>query len=522
MLVVLNAPNRYRIESRSIENQKTVGPASVTAGMSAHNRLETGKAASHAVDPVESQLCQLNDFLQMERKRLPDTEWVLHARRTKAGWMEREGIQLYVRPKVEGFFAGLLDHVINGGEQRRAAKLVSTLAGAYVESAHQKASCPAFLAPHLARLKAPGACVDKASALSLKKLARTIIEEKRGKPGASAIERQNSMRGNVRLDLNPNGARDIELVSAQQALKELQPFGFNEAEINAFRELVYDIVHHKNKGDEDLYPLRKFQKKWIRQCDLDSEAGKKFRELICKNPCYRAWNLVTLHLGGRTAPKFDLRTYRNFGYVMVPPTDALVWSEEVSDGGKMHEMIGMLHENSMLKGKTQSLSFKESNSSYYRQMLYAATSCVIGSKQAELEPAQRDHLDAAYRSVFPDGRDRSDLILLTPLFNYTEKTIDACVTAMLRPLMIDIENGHPFSMVEIFTNDPRISAKFYEARRTLQVRNEAMKKNTIDLPGQPVPEATFIALSAEEVAKPVDIAAPAEMNTLERFHSDWP
>lgn len=515
MLVVLNAPNSYRIDQRSIEKQKTAGPASFPAGMPAHTGLETGTTALHAADQVERQLCQLNDFLQTERKRLPDTEWVLHAKRTKAGWMEREGITLYIRPKAEGFFNVLFDRIINGGEQRRAAKVISTLAGAYAAgSPHRKASCPAFLAPDLAKLKAPGACVDSASARSLKKLARTIAEEKRGRPGAPAIERQSSMRGKVRSDLNSNRAHGTVLVGEQQAIKDLQPFGFKPAEIEAFGKLVLDIVNDENKGNEDLYSLRKFQKEWIRQCDLDTDDGKKFREFICKNPCYRAWNLVTLHLADRTAPKFDLRSYRNFGHIMVPPTNALVWSEEVNDGGKMHEMIGTLHENSRLKGKTQSLSFKESNFSYYRQMIYAATSCVISSEQTELEPAQRNHLDEAYRSVFPDSRDGSELILLTPLFNYTEKTIDACVAAMLRTLRVDLENGNPLSKVDIFSNDPRIKAKFYEARRTLQVLDEVMKKKTIDVRGQPAPGVTSTALRAEEVSKPDDMAASIALNTL--------
>lgn len=78
----------------------------------------------------------------------------------------------------------------------------------------------------------------------------------------------------------------------------------------------------------------------------------------------------------------------------------------------------------------------------------------------DLNPEQEVELFSVYQKFINTAVKEKREIVLTPIFNYTENTIDRCIDAMITPIVTQKAIGAELPEIRFFSSDPRITEKF--------------------------------------------------------------
>lgn len=464
----------YQFDYGSIKNRnKGVGAATPEAKGS--NTHVTNKGAiQQKLRLGEAELWQLNQVVQEQKRGNPNVEFVLHAKRIKGGAKTGQ-IRLYHRPKEECEKAGFLAKMQSVREQRLAAEVIARLASTFKSSSRElTASCPTLAASLESLTKPSASLTTNFLSAHLQNVAIKIETAKLDSSTKPMPAKQIDVRNKLRKELHDFYDSNTPTVDLKKALYDLASFNFQSEEIKAFQELVSNVNNGRESSQEDLYAIQKFRTQWVAISDSGTVEGKKFREFTRENPEYHAFSMVAYGLENRPAPMFDLSLYAGFDVVMLPMIEQM---QPLNDPAEQ-EVVKKLHADSKPYA-----SKKLGKSIFKKQTLVAAERCVIAPEQVKLLPNQQIHLLKNYTKVIADSGDLDQKVILTPLFNYTENTIDDCVKHMLRPVKMAWEQekktGKGNLKVDIFSSDPRISKKFYEALRDLKTElTETKNKKT--------------------------------------------
>nr|WP_217344973.1 hypothetical protein [Noviherbaspirillum sp. L7-7A]MBV0879181.1 hypothetical protein [Noviherbaspirillum sp. L7-7A] len=467
------------LDYASIKNLNQKATASESA---LKNRPLTNDETQQAkLNPGEAELWQINTFFQREKELQPNTELVLHAERVnykRADGAKVEKIRFYARPKSEktekteqGFFA-FFDNLINQGkknhsDQNQADNTVADLAKAYMDATGVTASRPTLHSSLDRLIQRSASAATGSIAPDLMVVATAIGNEKFKNPTGLALAKKSDFRDAVLAELNisHNGC---PIVAEQRMLEDLASFGFQKKEVIAFQQLVDNIVSNKNTDEEDLYAIGTFRKQWIAFHDSKSPAGQKFRDFVWDNSTCQVWNTVAHRLAERPAPTFDFNAHAKGDVIMVPEVEHI---QTLPGESTLREIVDKLHSDASKENQAQ---FTKINSGGGK-VLVAAKSCHIDEMQYQLRTTQHAYLKQTYESVFGHKAASAETIILTPLFNYTEDTIDECIDIMLAPAKKERKPGENLRL-GIFTPDPRIRLKFNTAVHKL-ADEKRKKKN---------------------------------------------
>lgn len=464
----------YELDYTSIKNLNQKAPASASASALDAHSSTNGKPEQKKLNPGEAELWQINMFFQREKELQPNTELILHANRInykRANGAKVEKIRFYVRPKIEKGFFAFFDNLINQKKnldaQNLADSTLANLAKAYKASSHVIASHPTLNSTldHLIQRSASPAsgCIAR----HLIVIATAIGNEKFGTPTETALAKKVAFRDAMLAELRISYL-ELPVVTEKKTLENLTYFGFQKKDIMAFQRLVNDIVGKANSDEEDLYAIDRFQKQWVALHDSNSPGGQKFRDFVWDNPTYQVWSMVAHRLAERPAPTFDFNAHANGDVIMVPKVEHI---QTLPGESTLREIVDKLHSDASKKNRPQ---FTKINSGGGK-VLVAAKSCHIDEMQYQLRNTQHTYLKQTYESVFGHKAVSAKTIILTPLFNYTEDTIDECIDIMLAPAKKEGKPGENLKL-EISTPDPRIRLKFNNAVHKL-VEEKRKKKS---------------------------------------------
>lgn len=467
---VKKSPGFYELDYTSIKNRNQKAPAS--SALDARS-LTNAKTQQKKLNPGEAELWQINAFLQSEKELQLDIELVLHAERVnyeRSDGAKVEKIRFYTRPKIEkteetkkGFFA-FLDNLINKDKKNQEKKnqddknlANSTLAGlakVYKAAAGVTASRPT-LHSSLDRLIQRSASPASGSiAPDLMVVATAIGNEKYKRATETALAESSTFRDAMLAEINIS-YNEFQGFAERKTLEDLTSFGFQMTEIMAFDRLVSNITGRKNGDEENLHAIDRFRKQWIALHDNNSPGGQKFRDFVWNDPTHIVWSMVAHRLAGRPAPTFDLNAHAKGDVVMVPEVKYI---QAFPGETTMRETISKLHSDATEKNCPQ---FAKTNFEG-EKILVAAKGCVIDENQYLLYSYQHTYIQRAYESVFAHKAATARTIILMPLFNYTENSIDDCIDIMLAPAREVVRRGEKLSL-GISTPDPRIKMKFDNA-----------------------------------------------------------
>ncbi|MFL6715986.1 MAG: hypothetical protein ACJ8G3_06445 [Burkholderiaceae bacterium] len=411
----------------------------------------------HALKPGEAELWQINQFLQAEQART-DANSTIHAQiRCDDSCGNKKTIRLYIRSKAESCNDSLIDRFKYGYEQLQAAVLFTTLGRAYRNASTSPQACHTKN-DSVERLINWVISPNMESITSWTQALALSIENDRFQKNSEQRDQHKKMLSIVSNSLQPRSPGE-ETITSESATKELKKYGFKSSEVTAFHKLVDNLVDGEKTDEEHEYQIHNFWMRWVGICERETNNfGKDFRRLICGSSELQRWNIVAHHLANRMEPKFDLRSYAGFDRVMVPNVEEMIWPEviEAKDKGETHALVTKMHEDAY---RNRGIEIKR----FGFQKLVAAESCVISAEQTQLTPQQRAFLKRSYAT----SAGFEDSCLLTPLFNYTDNTIDQCIAIMIGPFKGALEKGQPLPRVGIFSSDSRISKKFNEAMEKL-------------------------------------------------------
>ncbi|WP_194713790.1 hypothetical protein [Noviherbaspirillum soli] len=465
----VSGSNFYQINSASLEKIKIAATGAGTANAT-RNPFDSARRVDHQIlKPGEAELWQIKEFLQHEQGIATNAFGILHAEEIKEkghdGSISKK-IRLYVRSSPDGRDDGFFAKFKYENQQRRAAEVLASLAKAYQSAATSpQAGHPKDDA--LQRLITQSASLDIETIASCIQDVAFGIEAEKLKQSTAATEEHNRMREHLKGKL-PGRANDEGRINANEAAQNLKEFGFKAAEVRAFHKLVNNIMDGKGRtDDEDEYAIRKFQDHWLRGCERRTDTGKSFRALICSNPEYQRWNTIVHCLARCAKSKFDFDAYYHKDYIMLPSIKDMDWSKARRDEGITYDLMKIMHEEA---GKNN--TFECENSARSGQKLFAAKRCRISPQQNTLELQQKAYLARMYKSITDGHVESGSAWVLTPLFNYTENTIDQCIAIMLRPFKSAFEAGKTSLEVDIFSADHRITDKFDKAWEKLRASNK--------------------------------------------------
>ena len=295
-----------------------------------------------------------------------------------------------------------------------------------------------------------------------------------------------------------NGELDAPWNSASQLPEELKIFGTEK--IKAFDEFINDI---KKLNSSSINPGRisrfsDFCIAWVNLFNRKDRQGDCFRNTINKNSQLRAWNVAAHYLALRDHPyivqkeknpyaaiipvnselqgyraPFDpaimnLQHYDDTAHVMISlSTDIYFPETAVNRQETLHAIANM---DKQVPGEDKSIKFN-------KQVL---TVCRLIDISNDINPIQEAELFSAYQKFINTAIKEKKEIILTPIFNYTENTIDRCIDAMITPIVTQRTVEAELPEIRLFSSDPRITEKF----------NQAIAD----------PES-YMALRAQEVAK---------------------
>lgn len=514
----------YRIKDELLNNGNSAVTASVPSTLS---------------EKDQAQLWQLNAFVQAERKDLPkDVDGVFHAKKTEhknADGTKVSRIDLYIRPKAHGIFS-FFDSLIYGKEQKLAADILVPLinrAPTACPSANS-ASAPQYRTPSNGSQARQASVQVHSIASSLKTIADRITADKLKPTGKNdPLGKQDSLRNAVRAqaefsqwDANANTLNDSDLT------KTLEGFGFKAEGITTFESIANAIARNHAIENIPMAALHEFWMTWVATCNRADEAGKfskagkDFRKFICNHEKLRAWNVLAHHLARQPQPKFDLSAYASYRRVMVPDVDDMIWPEASQDHGATHAIARSLHAKA---GKTIAKIFEakaaESKNENLlaeagkkvmlegeptpdnEQQLFAAYRKFFNSKPNSLSAADETYLSNAYAQFISSSIDANESFLLTPLFDYEEATIEACIATMLAPIDKALKEGKSLPDIGIFSTDSRISTRFNEELDKLKIEAQFRKiRAAIQQPAHPTSESKV----SERVVIPTLTAPPTQ------------
>ena len=485
---------------------------------------------SSSLNKNEALLWQLNAFVQAEKKHLPkDVDVIFHAKKTEhknADGTKVSGIDLYIRPKAHGIFS-FFDSLIYGKEQKLATDILVPLINPTATTCPpaNSASAPQYRAPSNHSQAQQASVQANSIASSLKAVADRITADKLETPGNnSPLVKQGSLQDAVRAQ--PEFSQwdaDANTLSDSDLRTTLEGFGFKAEGITTFKSIADAIAGNDNISSIPMAALHEFWMTWVATCNRADEAGeagkagRNFRETVCSHPQLRAWNVLAHHLARQTQPKFDLSAYATYTRVMVPDIEDMIWTEASQDHGASHAIAKKLHAKagetirealtaktggirveSLLAeaGKKVMLECEPTPDS--KHQLFAAYGKFSRSKPDSLLAADEAYLSNAYAQFINQGIDAGESILLTPLFNYEEAKIEACMATVLAPIDKALQEGKRLPDIGFFSTDPRITTKFNEEldklkmQAQLRIIRAAIQQPTYPTLESKVPEPVVI------------------------------
>jgi len=489
------------------------------------NNASSGAAAStpsSSLDKDEALLWQLNAFVQAEKKHLPkDVDGVFHAKKTEhknADGTKVSRIDLYIRPKAHGIFS-FFDSLIYGKEQKLATDILVPLINRPATTCPlaNSASAPQYRDPSNQSQAQQASVQVNAIAFSLKAVADRITADRlepKGNNGPLVKQRvlQDAVRAQPEFsqwDANVNTLSDSDL------RKTLEGFGFKAEGITTFKSIADAIAGNGNIGNIPMAALHEFWMTWVATCNRADEAGeagkagRNFRKTVCSHPQLRAWNVLAHHLARQTQPKFDLGAYATYTRVMVPDIDDMIWTEASQDHGASHAIAKKLHAKaratiaealtakaggirveSLLAEAGRKVMLECEPTPDSKHQLFAAYGKFFNSKPDSLSAADGSYLSNAYAQFINQGIDAGESILLTPLFNYEEATIEACMATVLAPIEKALQEDKRLPDIGFFSTDPRITTKFNEELDKLKMQAQLRKiRAAIQQPTYPALES---------------------------------
>ena len=507
------------------------GHPALAASLSSHTAAQEKTAVF-----VAAQLWQLNRIVQSIHANNPDS--ILHAKRTRRvngqdGCAKIvEIVVLYARPRPEGRIASFFHNIWYSKEQDLAAQVLSTLSVAGKVQGAVPAAAHAGLNMLAGQKKAPkmilhikwcrGHLQKISDAIAMDRLAMTEVLSEKGSAVRKRIRSEFSSREeNCNL---PDEAKAL-LGSAERCdtHHEFLPYDFVDREIQAFQQLVEDI-RSKRDSSTDAEVILDFCIRWA----AHYEGSLPFKELVHGSDKYRAWNVVAQYVAYRKhdfikqeagavssplpfhkqdypqpakvravqpldqeveniwtgqASKFRLADYTEYDRVLAPPRQdwaplAMIGEQESTlFAAALHRQVGADD------------SFHSQQGIREGQLLFAARSVDIAPEQAALTADQEKHLRLAYRNFIEESVTSDTSFVLTPLFNYTVQTIDACIACMLAPLELGLRLKQPLPKVVIFTTDERVRRKFDAKLDTLQRQARHEQTMLVTQGGEPAVQA---------------------------------
>lgn len=425
--------------------------------------------SDHMRKVTSAHIWQLNAFVQAGKSLWPDgSDMVMHASRTKhvnADGKKVSCIALSMRPKGQGILS-FLDDLFHEEERKLAANVLHALmrrtgAGGGAES---NASVPRYQASPSHPGAQPATYRVNDLAPDLKRMADNITAELLDAPeNKEPLFRQDKLRNAVRAQQDFR-----EWVAAGAALDgqsqiDLQRAGFRTEGIATFGKLASSIARGTDPGRVAMDALLEFRMQWVATCGRTDAFGASFRQAVCSNPTFRAWNVLAHHLAGQTQPRFDLSAHEGYCRVMVPDADDMIWAEAARDNGAAHAMARGLHARARQTGK---LEFEPSADG--KHQLFAAYKKFRDSAPNQLSATDQAYLYATYGKFIHASIDAGESFLLAPLFDYEEGTIAACMETLLAPIKTALAQGKRLPQFALFSTDPRIDQAFRTALARLE------------------------------------------------------
>ena len=422
---------------------------------------ENEPVSDHTREVASAHIWQLNAFVQAEKSLWQDgSDMVMHASRTKhvnADGKEVSCIELSIRPKSQGILS-FLDDLLHGEERKLAANVLHALmrrkgAG---DGAEINASVPRYQASPSHPRAQPATFRVNDLAPALKRMADNITAELLDAPeNKDPLFRQDELRNAVHAQQDFS-----EWVAAGAALDgqskiDLQHAGFKPDGIEAFGNLASSIARRMDPGHVAMDAFLEFRMQWVATCGRTDAFGASFRQTVCSNPTFRAWNVLAHHLAGQTQPRFDLSVHEGYRRVMVPDADDMIWAEAARDDGATHAMARHLHARARQTGK---LEFEPSADG--KHQLFAAYRKFCDSKPNQLSATDQAYLSATYHKFIEASIAAGESFLLAPLFDYEEGTISACMETMFAPIKTALTQRKRLPEFGLFSTDPRIDKAF--------------------------------------------------------------
>jgi hypothetical protein len=258
--------------------------------------------------------------------------------------------------------------------------------------------------------------------------------------------------------------------------EELKHFGSEK--IKGFEDFLKDIKE-LNLGPasaERTSEFSAFCATWVSCFNKKDKQGDEFRNAINRSSQLRAWNVAAHYIALRDHPyiiqkeanphtiviasaeasqrynapfnpaMMNLQHYKDSAYIMISPLNEIYCK-------KRDEQTVIREPNNVDEKNPQGYKSIQFNN----QVLKSFRPLNISEY---LNPEQEAELFSAYQEFINTAAEANKEIVLTPIFNYTENTIDRCIDAMITPIVTQRAIGTKLPEIRFFSSDPRITEKF--------------------------------------------------------------
>ena len=490
-----NIAPAFNANGQTPENSTLYNPAEIQKAIAREKH-----ARQNAYNAFCEQFLEINDFIQ--QKKSLDEKNTLHAfyRNTvDCNGNKEQYIVLYARPKSENIIVRFFDWVLYGEQEELAQKFLLDFLNTSPaieqsdfridqQAKERSDSLPYNAVPWFNSLKGIGQAPlikerlssVKASSTHFRKIAKQIKQQKN-----IAMEKHNGMRTRIALEdeffqWKPNYG-EPEFDEAHSHLPDLPETlkGLGPQKLEAFSKFVDDIKTLKRTSPECTQAISEFCDIWADCFNRKDKAGDDFRNVINGSSQLRAWNIVAHYIALRDDPyvvseeknsaftsrdldseaqhtcpfhpaMMNLRHYGDNTRIMIPPLEEVYLPQETSDEQ------ALVH---ALKAADKSLRENNEPIEINKQVLTICGKFELSTDSESLTPVQEAEIFAIYQKVISDAVQAGQKIVLTPIFNYTEKTIDRCIDAIVTSILTQQSLVGKLPEIRFFSSDPRIGNK---------------------------------------------------------------
>jgi hypothetical protein len=258
--------------------------------------------------------------------------------------------------------------------------------------------------------------------------------------------------------------------------EELKNFGSEK--IKRFEDFLKDIKELSlgPASAERTSEFSAFCATWVSCFNKKDKQGDEFRNAINRSSQLRAWNVAAHYIALRDHP-YIIEKEANPHTIVIAPEEAspryyapfnpaMMNLQHYKDSAYI--MISALNEIYCKKRDEQTAiretnNVDEKNPQGYKSIQF--NNQVLKSFRPlniieDFNPKQEAELFSAYQEFIKTAAKENQEIVLTPIFNYTENTIDRCIDAMIKPIVTQRAIGAELPEIRFFSSDPRITEKF--------------------------------------------------------------